>query len=278
MTMLEVKLRTRSNGDPRWAFLRELTGEEEMLASAPGVAAATELVARLLVAAPGSALRPEDAWSLSVDDRDRLIAGLYLHHFGDTIESRIECGRCGQAFGLDFSLRAVLEQIDRTADATREQIRISGPHEDGSYALADGARFRLPTTSDERQLAGLEAVARADRLFRTCRLLGASERLEESEGEREALEQALAAEAPVLSLPVPVSCVHCGAEQEVDFDVVAYFTASLERERPLLTREVHALARAYRWSFDEIVRLTRRQRHAHVELVEAERGALEMEP
>jgi hypothetical protein len=76
--------------------------------------------------------------------------------------------------------------------------------------------------------------------------------------------------APLLSLDLPTSCPLCGAEQEVPFDLVSFFMAALIRERPLLAREVHYLARAYRWSHTEILSLPRSERRAFVALVLAE--------
>jgi hypothetical protein len=271
--MFEVSL-TRRSEKPRMAFLRELSGADEMLASRTEPGVATRVLERLLVDAPAAAVGSKDAWSMSIGDRDRLIAGLYLNTFDDAVEGRIECGSCGKAFGLEFSLRTLIDEIERDAETKRAELGVEGPDEDGTYRLRDGTRFRLPTPDDERQIAGLEENERADALLRRCIIDQASEVIGHAE-RREALESAFDALAPLLSLPVPTSCALCGAQQQVDFDVVRYFLIAISRERVLLTREIHALARAYHWSFEEIARLPRSQRHAHVELVEIERGTLE---
>jgi hypothetical protein len=66
--------------------------------------------------------------------------------------------------------------------------------------------------------------------------------------------------------------VLCGTEQSVHFDIVSFFHAMLARERSLLLREVHRIATAYHWGYQEILRLPRSQRRAFVTLLEAERG------
>ena len=49
-----------------------------------------------------------------------------------------------------------------------------------------------------------------------------------------------------------------------------FLFAALWRESALLTREVHELARAYRWSRREILEMPRRERRQHAGLVLAE--------
>jgi hypothetical protein len=46
--------------------------------------------------------------------------------------------------------------------------------------------------------------------------------------------------------------------------------SAFRRERPLLDREMHRLAVAYRWSLDDILSLPRTQRRSLVSLAEAE--------
>ena len=272
--MLEVTLRTRSDG-PRRVILRELSGTDEMLGSRSVPGAATEVLERLLVEAPGCAIGPHDAWDMSVGDRDRLIADLHAWTFADLVESRVECTSCGEGFGLSFSLRLLVKEIERDAVETAVELAIEGPDAEGFYVLPEGIRFRLPTPRDERDVSGFAPQRRGEELLRRC--CSASEAALADPGARDRVERALSALAPLISLPVPTRCAICGAEQEANFDIVRYFTSTLARERMLLTREIHALARAYGWGFEEIARLPRSQRHAHVELIEAERGNLEIE-
>src|SRR5688572_13870010 len=119
--MLEVTLRTRSDA-PRRVLLRELSGADEMIGSRSVPGAATELLERLLVEAPGCAFGPRDAWDMSVGDRDRLIADLHAFTFMDLVESRVECASCRGAFGLSFSLDALVREIERDAAETATEL------------------------------------------------------------------------------------------------------------------------------------------------------------
>jgi hypothetical protein len=91
-----------------------------------------------------------------------------------------------------------------------------------------------------------------------------------------AVEAAMDAVAPFLSLELPVRCALCDHPQEIDFDLVDFVQAAFARERPLLVREIHALASAYRWSFAEIVGLPREQRRALVEIIAFARESAEL--
>lgn len=273
--MLQVELRTAS--ESRSVFLRELTGVDERLVNTAGVGAATQLIERLLTDAYGAPLPVDAVWKMSVADRDRAIASLYRYYFDDLVESRLDCRACGKAFEISFSLERLMESVDEDASELRGSLEISGPEADGVFRLKDGTGFRPPSTADERFVAELSLERRAGELLRRCLVGGGRQGDAPDDGLRERLEPALEAIAPIISLPLPTRCVHCGAEQEADFDIVRFFLAALARERPLLAREVHTLARAYHWSFDEIMRLSRSERHTHVELVEAERGTLELE-
>lgn len=270
--MLEVDLRTRSKR-PRRAVLRELTGADELLASRQGSGAATRIVERLLVDSPQAALRPEHASNMPVVDRDWLLASLYRLTFGERVECLLSCGRCGKPFGMDFSLDALVAEIERDADENAANLGVEGPDEEGFFRFPDGTRFRLPTTADERALRGLDPAVAANEILRRCCPSGPSR--SEDDAHRERLERAFSALAPLIAATVPTSCAACGADQEADFDIVSFFVAALARERGLLIREVHTLARAYGWSFEQIAELPRSERHAYVELIEAERGNLE---
>jgi hypothetical protein len=257
MSLYEVSLNPLTKG-PRRAFLRELSGREEALFTAPSSVLASELVGRLLVSDFGGAA--SDVWALSVSDRDRLIAELYSSCYGDRIDAVTPCSGCGKGFELGFSLRELLG-----ARSPAQPAHVAGPDATGVYSLPGLCRFRLPTAGDEREAAGLPPSDAARALLERCVVEGSSE------GALEPLEAALEALAPVLQVELPMRCPHCELEQTVSFDVVRFFAQSLLRERPILLREVHCLAGAYHWSRAEILALPRSERRAYVALVLAER-------
>lgn len=258
--MLDVRLRP-GLPDCRWARLRELSGHDEASVDATtGPVAATELIERLLVESPGPVLGRGRVWDLTVADRDRLVAELYRHCYGDRIEGRSRCRGCGEGFEVAFSLRELAAGLE-PGDAEG----VEGPDDEGVYTLADGTRFRLPTPADERAVSGLEPAAARAELLGRCRID------ESPEASAERLEAAMERLGPVLVLDLPAACPHCDAEQTVRFDVQAQLLGALAAERPWLIREVHRLALAYGWSRSEILGLSRDERRTHVRLIEADR-------
>jgi hypothetical protein len=245
----------------RVALLRELSGSDELGSVRGGAVAASELLESLIVEAPGPMLRREELWALSLGQRDRLLAAVHAHHFGDRIESVVDCGSCRKAFAVDFSLSAL---VSATLGAPPSAV----PDERGLLTLGDGMRFRLPSAEDERAVLALPPGEAALELLRRCAPDGMAQ------AESEALQALVAQAGPVLDLELPARCALCQKEQSIHFDIVSFFFASLRNERPLLLREIHRLAMAYQWSQEAILRLPRSQRRAYVALVEAERGRL----
>jgi hypothetical protein len=270
--MLEVRLNPERQG-PRLAWLSELRGQDELdvAQGLPGVV--TDVVDRLLVAGPRAALRPGDVAGATIADRDRLVAALYASAFGDQIESRADCASCSQQFELGFSLSDLLSELDRRASVALAHYEPVGPGGDHLYELGTGVRFRLPTVADEQALA---SDSSPDALLARCVQMVPGKTGHAAAFSGEAVEVAMEALAPVLSLALPARCAHCGHGQEIDFDVVDFFLAALRRERPLFVREVHTLACTYGWSYGEIVRLPRGERRAYVEAILSEREGTEL--
>ncbi|HVR19048.1 MAG TPA: hypothetical protein VMS65_05115, partial [Polyangiaceae bacterium] len=177
---------------------------------------------------------------------------------------RVSCKGCGEAFAVDFSLDALIASLSGGGATERP----AGPDAGGVYSFADGRRFRLPSAEDERVVRALPASEAAAELLRRC-LVGS-----EASGDIEWIHAAMAAVGPVVDLELPTRCALCTTPQTVHFDVVAFFLASLARERAFLVREVHRIASAYHWSHDEILRLSRSERRAYVALLEADGGRL----
>jgi hypothetical protein len=263
--VFQVNLSPR--GGPRQGFLREISGHEEFLPTGENESPvlASEIVARVLLDVPSAAVRPGDAWQMSIGDRDRAVAELYRRCFGDRVSSVVRCESCDGSFEMEFSLSALLERADGRPPATPEAI---GPDDEGFYRAQGGARFRLVTVGDEQALLGVPPERAADLLSSRC----LPDRPPAPVDERtQTLIEAL---DPVLSLELPASCAECGTPQEVDFDLPRFFLTLLYRERPLLIREIHWIAKAYGWSHHEILGLPRTVRRAYAGLLLNEAEAL----
>jgi hypothetical protein len=279
--MIEVALNPipgEQAGRRRFACLRELRGCDELELGELEPAAVNDLLRRLLVDVPGASITADRLEDARIGDRDCLVAALYTRCFGDGVDSQTRCRSCQRPFEVTFSLAEEIEIVVRDARQAEEREPALGPDGEGYYRLPDGISFRLATVADERRLLALPAAARQEALLALC----VRRRPDEDGGagavDVAAVERAMAARDPGVGLNLVVPCALCGVRQSIDFDMVEFFRAAVERERPLLIREIHAIARAYRWSFQDIVELPRRQRHEQVEVIEGEREAMGASP
>jgi hypothetical protein len=73
--------------------------------------------------------------------------------------------------------------------------------------------------------------------------------------------------APSLDGPVGGLCPACGAEVALRFDPVTYTLLELRHTFAGIYRETHALASAYGWSEEAILRLSRTRRRRYAAMV-----------
>lgn len=260
--MIGVDLRTHTADEaspPRKVYLRELSGYDELCDCS-----AAELIDRLLLERPGAAARPGEAARLTLAEADRVLAAVYRSLYGDEVECYVSCDSCGSPYSMSFTLTDMWGALtETTPEDERLLAGLEGPDEAGAYRLG-GLRFRLPTGEDLAEVAGLGAEAMAAALRARC-VLEEDERVGE-----EALDRLMALVGPTLDTDLEGVCPECGAEQAIPFRIDEFLLAALQRESALLAREVHELARAYRWSRREILEMTRRERRQHAGLVLAE--------
>ncbi len=245
-----------------WAFLRPLNGHDEAFVDGVDAIAATTLVDRLIVEAPGTCVGRGRAWDLALCDRDRLLAAVYMDCFGDCIECVAECSDCNKLFDMAFSLRVL---IDRADDAPADGIH--GPDEDGFFTLADGARFRLPTANDLCGAMECSEEEAENALIERCVVDG------DIAVDPARLEAAMAAVGPMLVTDLDATCPNCDSKQSVQFDIQSHLLRALAQERRFLTHEIHWIARTYGWSLHDILSLPREDRRNFVRLIESNRGA-----
>lgn len=256
--MLKVQLKPGLKGG-QWAYLRPLCGHDEVFIQGKGLHEATQLLDRLLVANPETTLRAGQASNLAVCDCDRLFAELYLTYFGEQVESTVACQNCAQPFELRFSLRKLIAALNRSTIT-----QATGPDEEGIYSLADGRRFRLPTVRDHDDLIGLSPTQALATLLKRCVVTG------DPISDSESLQSAMDEVGAVLDLDLDALCPHCEASQTVQFDIQTYVLRAIAFEQRFLNREVHRIAMAYGWGYQEILNLSREDRRTFVRLIEAD--------
>jgi hypothetical protein len=236
-----------------YAYLRELRGHDEELVEDVDTWTAIALIDRLLVDAPGAAVRPGEACRLCAADRDRILAAIYVRELGARIQATPTCPACGKTFDIDFRL----DELGQTLEPSYDGVERVG---EGRFALEDGTCIRIPNGEDE--LVSSAARDPSAALIERCVERGAIgvERL------GELLERL----APVMDLAMGAECAECGHEHQVRFDVQSFLLGRILAERALRASEVHRIARGYGWSLGEILSMPRNRRRSYVDLVERE--------
>ncbi|MCB0561872.1 MAG: hypothetical protein H6573_19250 [Lewinellaceae bacterium] len=239
-------------------ILRDLRGHQEQAVEGTGTLDALLLLDGLLLRMQDGKL-PCKPPELATADRDRLLAAIYKRTYLDKIESAITCEACQSAFDLDFSLDALLTQLQ--PDKTLEGI---ARLDDGTFRLAGGVHFRLPTGEDELAVLGLSPDEAAHLLLKRCLLDG------DLEQDTARMQEAMQVIAPLMDMDLAACCPECGHQQWVHFNMQSFLLTALLQEQSQLAWEVHRLASAYQWSLNEILDLPRRLRRAYVRMIDVE--------
>ncbi|MCX4245547.1 hypothetical protein [Paraliomyxa miuraensis] len=249
----------------RWVRLRPTTGIDELL-DLDGALGTARLVDGLLCDGPGFLAGRGQVDRLALWEFDLVVAAIYRELFGEQIECSAPCESCGEGIGIAFSLDdLVTEQHHLDADDAEILECIDGPDDGGVITLRPDIRFRLPTVGDVT-----EATRSRDPggvLLRRCVL-------DDAGAYAEAVDRAMALLGPRLATELDdTPCPTCGYVQQVSFDLESFTRRAIERERSLVVREVHLLARTYHWSRAEILEMPRVQRQWHVGLILGEAAA-----
>jgi hypothetical protein len=251
LRVVEVPRAWEPRGPSRFT-VRALTGTDELACPAPE-GASPLAVARLLDAVveplDGGPVTPSSTWTtlrVALPTRDRLLAELYRLTMGTAVEQHRACTGCGTPLEAGFDLEVLLRACSPVLDGVRLD-------EDG-YLHRDGIAVRVPRCED------LAACDVATELAARC----VQGPLTDT-----ALAQAgavLERFAPLLDTDLDATCTDCGSTTPWRFEIADHVFRALQRERPVLLREIDLLARTYAWSLDDVLRLARPDRHELVAL------------
>jgi hypothetical protein len=205
--------------------------------------------ALLLYAAAAPDEDPNSLADRPLGRRNTALLRLRRSLFGDALESCVDCQKCGEKLQFALSADALLERAASHAL---------------THAQLGEVRLRLPTTRDLASVA-----AEPEETLAVRKLL---ERLvdtpqEESGFSDEELTRALDTADPCLDLTLDLSCPACNHAWSAPFDVPAYLWEEIDVRARRLLDEVHALARTYCWSEEQILALSEARRRAYLERV-----------
>lgn len=235
-------------------FLRELNGQDELMAHDCSTICAIQLLNRVMVSPSGNNQRPVDAEKIVVTDRDFLLSGIYKYTFGSRIDSSVNCISCHALYDLNFSLDDFVTHI---RERTNKDVTID---REGYYCGENNIRFRLPNGEDELGTLGLPPEDAAQYILKRC--LASN-----PDASTEKIIEEMEASGPLLANDFKVQCPECGMEQKIHFDIQSYLLTALKNERKKINIEVHNIATTYGWSHQEILNLSRSERQIYSGLI-----------
>lgn len=205
--------------------------------------------ALLLYAAAAPEEDPNSLADRPLGRRNAALLRLRRSLFGDSLESCVECPECRERLEFALSADALLERAANHAL---------------THAQLGKLRLRLPTTRDLASVAAeTEETVAARKLLE--RLVDTPPT--DSGFSDEELTRALDAADPCLDLTLDLSCPACNHVWSAPFDVPSYLWDEIEVRARRLLDEVHALARTYCWSEEQILTLSDARRRAYLERV-----------
>ena len=209
----------------------------------------------LTLLAVGTGCAVDQAGTYDVGSRDVLLAALLLPMSGSPVWASADCGGCGSPLDVPVDIAAVAE------------LPAYDPGQFFDVSVAGStAAFRLPTTVDLLALIGRSRTEARRLLLDRC-VRWTHEKLPEDVAE--GVEAAMESVAPAGAIVLAVRCGQCGASTASALDVPALLWAEVATQAQELLRDVHALAREYGWTEEDVLRLSPRRRSAYLELAGA---------
>jgi hypothetical protein len=242
--------------------VREPVGDDELflletrLAPAPAMVALAGRVATV-------AGRPLDWDQVAAAQLGAVALGIRRAWIGDRILSEARCPEAGCAERVDVSFSSGTYLAHHRPRRPRN-VRAS---DDGWYRFAGSpVRFRIPSVAD--LLAAADSAEPAAALASRCLEPG-----ELPAPAAQKVDRALAALAPSLESLVGGQCPACGAEVALRFDPLTYSLLELRDAFAGIYRETHALASAYGWPEETILRQPRSRRQRYAAMIFEDRSS-----
>jgi hypothetical protein len=209
---------------------------------------------------------PEESWEslsrLSIGERDRRLLTLRQWTFGNRLQALTNCPACQLPLGLEVDVDAPrAEQRATTCNEHRFSL--------GEYDVT----FRLPNTED--LLAMIEdkeedsgSLCFLERCVLEARCGTQSILAPELPSTiQDEITRRMEEADPQAVLQWDVACPSCGHSWRTPFDIVSFFWNEITTLARQLLFEVHAIASAYGWSEEEILRMSPWRREMYLEMV-----------
>jgi hypothetical protein len=225
-----------------------------------------------LAEAAGDGTGPPAA-DLSLGDRDHRLMVLRCQLFGTQISGLDTCGQCGADLDVTFDLGPLVTGYP----AARAPVTVR---------WADRVlHCRVVTTADVIAAAGADGPDFGDVLVSRCVTVGpADDGGASADGGGASADgggaaiglpapvvaevmTALAAADPLADVRLAMTCVECGHQWDVTFDIASFLWTEICAAVERILGEVHVLASAYGWSEAEVLAVGPRRRQYYLEAV-----------
>lgn len=224
--------------------------------------------AALLLTVACSDYPRERVKSLSIGERDALLAHIRACTFGGAVESVVTCPACRELVEVSLDVRSIFP--DRTQAATSEETARE------PLLIASGdfvVQAAVPAVRDVETIVITDDPAEGlRRLLQRC-ILRAEHRGEPCEADdlpedvRALIDSRIAEADPQGDVQLAIQCSGCEHHWAEVFDILSFFWNEMQTAARRLLREVHVLASAYGWTESEILTLSTRRRRIYLEMV-----------
>lgn len=206
--------------------------------------------------------------SLSIGQRDALLAQIRTSTFGSEVMSVVNCSACGEMIEVCVDVRSMFQgrpHEDSSGEQPRPPLRI----EAGEFLV----QATLPTVQDIEAIATAATPTEGHRiLWQRCILH--TERHGEPcaadelpEDVRALIDSQMAEADPLGNVQLALECPDCRHRWAVLFDILSFFWGEIHLVAKRLLKEVHVLASAYGWTESEILALSATRREAYLHMV-----------
>lgn len=241
--------------------MRPLTAQALLTAWERGLSQPPSQRALTLLATAYPERSTEELAQLSIGQRDALLMDVRKTAFGSTLVSVAACPTCGERLELALDIADIRIESDCVPAAAFSL-------DPGGYRV----EFRLP---DSRDLALIEnhtelADAR-NLLLKRCLLSVKHDDQDQTVAELPAdlvskIESAMAQADPQANVQLALACPACQHRWAAAFDIASFLWGEIHAWAGHILREVHALAKTYGWSEDQILALSPARRKMYLDL------------
>ena len=211
----------------------------------------------LLLSIAHSVTNTNEVLNWSIGYRDTQLFLLRVQFFGDVFINQVNCPSCNEKLEWEMTLRDFPLPIDPVPDLSIHTFEYN------EYRI----KFRMPSTLD---------VIKADskEIFHTCiktvEREGDAVDLSELSNECiEALGEEMERLEPIANLSFSLNCPACSHQWNSHFDIISYFWVEIDNWAQHLLKEIVALAKAFGWTEDQILRLSSHRRQLYLEMIQS---------